>query len=59
MQGATAIPMDRSARLGFALLGASLLGAFVAGLVYLGTTPVETLTLAVIFSGGMSMLFTP
>lgn len=55
----SAAPMDRKARLGFALLGTSLLGIFVAGLVHLGTSPVETLTLAIVFSGGMSMLFTP
>jgi len=54
-----AIQMDPKTRLLFAALGLSFLTAFVAGLVYLGTTPVETLTLAIVFCSGMSMLFTP
>ncbi|MBI4241626.1 MAG: hypothetical protein HY613_07905 [Candidatus Rokubacteria bacterium] len=59
MQPGAAVQMDPRARLAFAALGTGLLAVFLAGLVFLGATPVEKLTLAVVFCGGMSMLFTP
>ncbi|HEV8583402.1 MAG TPA: hypothetical protein VGT02_00375 [Methylomirabilota bacterium] len=51
--------MDRRTRLVFAAMGSGMLAVVLGGLLYLGATPVEKLTLAVIFCGGMSMLFTP
>lgn len=59
MSSSADVPMDRSTRLVFAVLGTGLLAVFLGGLGYLGATPVEKVTLAVIFCGGMSMLFTP
>lgn len=59
MSASAAVPMDRRTRLAFAAVGTGLLAVFLGGLLYLGSTPVEKVTLAIIFCGGMSMLFTP
>ena len=53
------VQMDPRTRFLFAVLAAIFLAIFLGGLTYLGATPVEKLTLAVVFCGGMSMLFTP
>ncbi len=51
--------VDRRTRWLFAVLGLVILTLFLAGLGYVGTRSVETLTLALAFFGGMSMLLTP
>ena len=51
--------LDRKTRWFFALFGLSILALFLFGLGYVGTRSVESLTLALAFFGGMSMVLTP
>ncbi len=51
--------MDQRTRWLFAVLGLAILTLFLGGLGYVGTRSVETITLALAFFGGMSMVLTP
>ncbi len=51
--------LDWKTRWAFAGLGLGILAMFLFGLGYVGTSSVESLTLALAFFGGMSMLLTP
>lgn len=43
----------------FAVLGLAILALFLFGLGYVGSRNVETVSLALVFFGGMSMVLTP
>jgi TRAP-type C4-dicarboxylate transport system permease small subunit len=51
--------LDRRTRWALTTVAAALLVLFAGGLGYVATRSVETITFALAFFGGMSMLLTP